>query len=259
MRQILSPLLAFALFVAASLHGFAQNSLQATRLAASTLTAFGRLPTSTESASAALQTGSISDLLHRHRESLRTDATLRSDTLAQSWQDALGRPPTAEEQRLHIDEARTYQEWMEQHSRWLAAHPEETTALLHKAYQKLFKRDAYAEEIVYWKKHDGLPYVLLLACLENWARRNQPGLMVTSGTATATYHSQYLTAVQLTPGLAAEMRAAAGQPALLDTAAPYANGRSILLPGAQSIVSAGHICFVAAGKPQSSANARSRP
>ena len=43
---------------------------------------------------------------------------------------------------------------------------------------------AHPEEIEYWKNHDTLSFVLLVGCVEDWARRNQPGLMVTAGTPT---------------------------------------------------------------------------
>jgi hypothetical protein len=135
------------------------------------------------------------------------------------------------------------------HLKWLAEHPAEYEQVINHAYQFLIHRDVYSLELAYWKTHDTLPYSLLVACLESWARRNQPGLMVTSGTLMVSINSDYLTTARLSPAIALEARAAAGLPPMEDVANPAAFGRNIVAAGAAELVSSGHICFVAAGSP----------
>ena len=88
-----------------------------------------------------------------------------------------------------------------------------------------------------------LPFALLAACIDDWARRNQPGLTVTSGPAAVNINSPYLVTVRLSPGLAEEVRAAAG----FERPRNPALGYHVLAPGAGRVASVGGIHFVAAG------------
>ena len=57
-------------------------------------------------------------------------------------------------------------------------------------------------EIEYWKRQPALSYALLVGCIEDWARRNRPGLMATTGVASVSVNSAYLATIRLSPGVA---------------------------------------------------------
>jgi hypothetical protein len=141
----------------------------------------------------------------------------------------------------------TYTEWMQRHVQWLAGHPDEYTEVMHRAYRLLLRRDAYVEEIEYWRKQDTLTYVLLVGCVEDWARRNQPGLMVTNGTATVSVNSEFLTTVRLSPVVAAEARSAAGLGTTESEEAARSSRQHLLAAGAGKVATGGGIHFAAAG------------
>ena len=88
-------------------------------------------------------------------------------------------------------------------------------------------------------QRDRLSYLLLVACIEDWARRNQPGLMVTSGVATASVNCELLTTLHLPPDLVATVRSAMGLPST-----PTTPAATILAHGAENIVSSGAIPFL---------------
>lgn len=73
------------------------------------------------------------------------------------------------------------------------------------AYRFVVQRPARAQEIAYWHQHGPLPFIVLVGCVENWARRNQPGLMATSGTPTVSPNSTWLVSVRVSPSLAQEV------------------------------------------------------
>ena len=110
----------------------------------------------------------------------------------------------------------------------------------------MIDRDIYPEEIAYWKKQGTVPFALLAGAIEDWARRNQPGLMVTAGIAAVSINSIYLTTLQLSPAIATEARQAAG---LENGAKPRAEKHNIVAVGAEPLMSEGGIHFVAVGVP----------
>jgi hypothetical protein len=229
----------------------AQPVEQQARVAASFVLALGRTPTAGELDQWVGQ-GSlpISDLVSRHRRNLQADPAARRAVVQKAAIDAFGREPAAGD----VEAARAdaiYVDLVQQHLAWLADHPAEYEQVAHRAYRLLLERDAYAVEIEYWKRQPPLSFALLVACVEDWARRNRPGLMATAGTAAASVNSEYLAAVRLSPAVAAEARLAAGLEPLArraeEAALSTAAGRHVVAPGANSVVSVGGVHFVAAG------------
>ncbi|MBK9989931.1 MAG: hypothetical protein IPP19_04115 [Verrucomicrobia bacterium] len=218
---------------------------QSQRISVSSMLALGRAPTPSELSDSAAK--SVSELIEHHRQQIQSDATTKRAVIIKACQDAFGHEPSEEEIRSWSTDVRTYSELMTQHVKWLAAHPSEYEQVMNRAYQLLIHRDVYSLEIEYWKNHDTLPYALLAACIESWARRNQPGLMVTSGTPTISMNSDYLTTVRLSPAVAAETRTAAKLAPAADVADPTVFGRNLIAPSAGEIITSGHICFTAIG------------
>jgi len=261
MRKSLPVLLVTAAILLAAANGRAQSDARAERITASYLLGLGRVPSASElNDSAVLADSPIANLLERRRHEMHGDAATQRATIAKACEDAFGREPREYEITAWSEGTRTYSELTALHLKWLAEHPADYEQVINQAYQFLIHRDVYPLELSYWKTHDTLPYALLVASLESWARRNQPGLMVTSGTLVVSVNSDYLTTARLSPAIAAEARAAAGLPPMLaDVANPAAFGRNVIAPGAGEIISSGHICFAAIGSPNLLPAHASRP
>lgn len=237
------------LALAPAVAGAQVSQPQQERIAASFILARGRAPTGAELEQwAEQQPASIADLLARHRAELQADAAAQRQVAARAALDAFGRAATGAE--LAPDAAAGYMELMNRHLGSLRAQPAEYEQVLRRAYRLVVRREAYPEEIDYWRERGTLPFALVAACLEDWMRRNQPGLMVTTGTPTVSASSRYLVTAPLAPAIANEARAAAGLPGVSrgpQEENPGANGRNLVAAGAEAIVTGGHRYFAAAG------------
>lgn len=212
------------------------------RVTASFLLALGAMPTVEDAARWAEEPAPLAELLARHRRQLEDDTARTLVLVAKARLDAFGETggttPTADELSGGL-----YVERVRRHLRWLTEHPADYTQVLHRAYSLVLRRDAYPLEIDYWNKRAPLPFALVAACVDDWARRNQPGLTVTSGVPAVSVNSGYLVAVRLSPPVAAEARAAVGLRPVTRTA----TGRHVIGPGADEVTSVGGIHFAAAG------------
>jgi hypothetical protein len=217
------------------------------RIAASFVLARGRLPAAAELAAwPDTARASFADLLARHREQVRQDSAAQQAVAAKASLDAFGvqpgRSPTGSEAAAGI-----YLDIMRQHLQWLTARLDEYAKVVQRAYRLVLRRDAYAPELEYWARRPVQSFALVAACIDDWARRNQPGLTVTSGPAAVNVNSPYLAAVRLSPADAAQARAVAGFARPRGSAA--ALGRHLVAPGAEEVASVGGIHFAAAGAP----------
>ncbi|WP_221028987.1 hypothetical protein [Actomonas aquatica] len=172
------------------------------------------------------------------REQLQGNAGLQTAVAAQARADAFG----GAEVDAPAATALTYAAQVTAHLAWLDTHPDANAQVLQQAYRYVINRDVYEEELAYWNEQPArYSYVMLVACIEDWARRNQPGLMVTAGTPTVSINCEFLTAARLSPADAAVARKLIG---LGDITTP---GYHVVAPGAAHLKSAGGIHFVAAG------------
>ncbi len=176
-------------------------------------------------------------------------STLSQNTAAQqrvaqlAFLDAFGMHPDAEGAPTSevTDPTLTYWQQLKRHTEWLDRNPAAYKDVLERAYDWVVHREVYEEEVAYWKEYPTLPFILLAGGIEDWARRNQPGLMVTTGKATISLNCDYLSTLPLSPKLASEARSAIGL--------PPADGRGhhIIAPAATSILSSGRIHFIPVG------------
>ena len=244
MKSVFPVLLAAAAVVLPRLRLHAESPEQMERIAASYVLVFGRAPTPAEwTAGEAAGPVSIATLMAAHRERLARDAAVMRATTVRAFQDTFGREPRAKDLAAVPAHGITYTALIQQHLADLAAHPAEYKRVIQRAYEFLLRRGPYPAEVEYWARQSPLPYALLLAALEDWARRNQPGLMVTSGEATVSVNSEFLTAVRLSPEVAAEARSAIGMAAPAGTPP----NRHFVGAGGAGIASRGGIHFTAAG------------
>ena len=248
MKTRLTPLVLFATLAVSSTAAFAQSGEQEERIGASFVLALGRAPSAGETDLWSKQGPlPVADLVARHQQQLQSDAGMTRATVVKACADAFGREPTEREIDTWSGGNRTYTELMKQHIQWLGAHTEEYRQVMERAYQLVMRRPAYSVELDYWNDQPTLSFVLLVGCIEDWARRNAPGLMATTGTPTVSVNSRYLTTCRLSPAIAAEARAATGLVPAGDANLATAAGRHLVAVGAGSIVTSGHIHFVAAG------------
>jgi hypothetical protein len=223
--------------------GQAGQPAQDERVAASFVLARGRMPAPAEAnAWAASATSAFSELLARHAQQLDADQAARQAVALKAGVDAFGVGPDRVPDSTPAA-AGTYLAKMRGHLAWLGSHPDGYALVIQRAYRLVLRREAYSPELEYWARQPVLPFALLAACIDDWARRNQPGLTVTSGPAAVNINSPYLVTVRLTPALAVEVRAAAG----FERPRNPALGYHVVAPGAGRVASVGGIHFVAAG------------
>ena len=218
------------------------------RIEASYVLAFGRMPSPAEISEAQKSSdATLAERVAEHRQRLQSDAALKRETAVKAWRDAFGREPTDGEIAGSSDNGGTYTELMKHHIKSLAGSSDEYAKVLERAYRLVIRRGVYPEEITYWKDRDTLSYALLVGCVENWGRRNAPGLMVTVGTPTVSSNSHYLTTLRLSPITATEARAAAGLNTKNGSDFLSATGRTLVAVGAEDLVASGGIHFAIAG------------
>lgn len=201
-RRFFARTFALGVLLALSLRATPSEE-QLERTTAAHLIAFGRAPTAI-----AAPTSTLAEQVAQQRTELKSDASLRERTARAAWRDAWGEEPSRESLRQETATAHTYAERLQRHLARQADSPNETRAMIHRAYRLAVHREAYDEEFAYWQPHGPLTFVALVACLEDWARRNQPGLMVTAGAPTVPVRSKFVRLLPLSPAIAAEMRAA---------------------------------------------------
>lgn len=243
-RRFLTSLLTAAGLILASAAAFAQTTAQTERAAASYLLAYGALAAGADTA--VPSDTPIAAALARYQQILKSDAPAAQAVVAKATQDAVGRTPTVDE--IKSLAGNTYAAIVQTHLRRLAAAPDEYLQVLNRSYRALYNRDAYTVEVDYWKSKPVTSFAMLVGCINHWGRRNQPGLMYTTGVAQVSINSDYLITVRLSPAVAQEARTAVGMALPSDRALARERGRNVIAPGAEEIASPGDIYFVAAGR-----------
>lgn len=213
------------------------------RAMAAELVAYGRCATLEERSTWGARDGrALPEMFDAARRKLRDDATERRATFARAYSDVFG--AAASEAEVDAASARFYSEHTSVLLAALTARPDEYRRVIERAYEAALGRAPFAEEYGYWAEFRPLPYVLLVGCVENWARRNAPGLMATTGVPTIGADAAQPAVFRLAPALAAEVRRVLGQPlASLDLAA----GRTVIGTGAEAIVSVGGVHVLVVG------------
>jgi hypothetical protein len=228
----------------------AQNTAQDEIISASTMIAFGRPAEAGEFANSLHANKTLPELLKAHAENLKRDPALQQRIDARALVDAFGPDPlspAAKRAQAENSPGGTYTEQLRRHIATLAANPDEYQRVINRAYRLVIRRDAYPEEFAYWKNYGTLPYVALVGAIENWALRNQPGLMVTTGTPSIAVTSRFLRTQRVSLAVANEARTQLGLPVWTDVARQHNPGRNIVAVGAKDIESVGGVHFLLAG------------
>jgi hypothetical protein len=240
-------LLLVTLFISPRLDASTQGSDASERIQVSFMLAHGRPPSPAELTQwSTASLASVTDLLNRHRMELRNDPGAHQAVLRRAYQDTFGQSATTRAFTGEPDVV-LYHEWVTRHLQLLAQEPAAYAAVIQRAYQLVLGREAYDLEVAYWNRQSPLSFALLVGCVEDWARRNQPGLMVTGGTATVSTSSEYLITLRVSPAVAAEVRAALGNTPVEETEFTPAWGRNLLAPSGAAVITRGSVYMVAAG------------
>lgn len=226
-------------------HAFARQTDSNERATAAFALVRGRAPVASDvSGDSTTAPASLADLVAYQRRVLQGDANAQRIVVRKAAHDAFGidtAPAGA------LANSGTYVDLVGQAIKWLVDHPAEYEQVLQRAYRTVLERDAYSVELEYWKRQPVLSFVLVAGCLENWAVRNQPGLMATAGETVISVTSRFLSTVRLSPAVAAEARNVAGLPPTGPSSDATAKGLHVVAPGAATIVSVGGVHFVAVG------------
>lgn len=244
MNRLSLTALVFAL-AGFALPALAQNAAQPEVISASTMIAFGRPALPAELADPAYAKLSLRELVAAHRERLQRDPALQQQVDLRAWRDVNG--PTSEGKPAGAAAGVTYADRLAEDLATLAANPAEYRRVVNRAYLLVIGREVYAEEIEYWKPYGTLPFVVLVGAIENWALRNQPGLMVTNGTPAIAITSRFLVTQRASPALANEARELLGLRVWTDVARQHNPGRNIVHRSATDIESVGGVHFLFAG------------
>ena len=242
-------LLGLALALLATVVPSSAQSTAQEVISASTMIAFGRPALAGELADPLYANKSLAELLKAHREDLKNDPELQRLTRLRAYSDAFGVSNNLDHVTKGVGHALgvTYVEHLSSHLKSMATDSERYRESINRAYQLVIRRDAYPEEFAYWKNYGTLPYVVLVGAIENWAFRNQPGLMVTTGTPSIAINSRFLQTQRVPLGLANEAREVLGLPVWTDVARQHSPGRNIVGVGAKDIESVGGVHFLLAG------------
>ena len=236
----------FALFCLTLSCVYAQGARQQERVAASFILAQGRSATAAELQEwQQLGELSVSELLARHRQTISKDATTRAQVQEKAARDAYGDPKAA--QTAVAGAEVLYAGQLTANVNALSRDAAAYERVMERAYRDVLQRAPFPEELTYWKEQGAVSYVMMIACIENWARRNAPGLMVTVGEPSTAHNSDHLATVRLSPAVADEARAAIGLPTQGERSVQFARNRNVIAPGAERIAAVGGTHFVAAG------------
>jgi len=190
-----------------------------------------------------VDTSDLSAQFARYRERVASEEALADGIRRRAFLDAFGVAPDSEEapRGFHGGGDALYFEALGAAVDWLAGQPEAYAEVIDRAYRMVIHRGAYEEEFAYWKERPTQGFIVLVGCLEDWARRNQPGLMVTAGAPTISVNCPFLDTIAVEPELASEIRR------LADLAVAGEKGCVVLAPAAGEIRSSGGIAFVPVG------------
>lgn len=227
----------------------AQTAAQQEIVSASCMIAYGRPALGGELADPLHANKPLAELVQAHREDLKNDPELQRLVRLRAYRDAYGVADALDHITKGVghETGLTYADLLRQNIDALAARPDDYRQVIDRAYQLVIGRTAYPEEFDYWKPYGTLPYVLLVGAIENWAFRNQPGLMVTTGTPSISANSRFLTTLRLSPAVANEARALLGLPVWTDVARIRNPERHVVAVSASELASVGGVHFALAG------------
>lgn len=243
--SLLIPWLLFGLLVTPAHAQFPAATVE--RVQASYLIAFGRPASAGEVAYWARQNpASVGALVNDHRYYLSRDAGTHRATIVRAYVDAMGRNPTEAEINYWFRGNDTYAQLMQNHINWLRGNPAEYEKVIRRSYQFALHRQPNAAEVRYWKSQGVMSYAMLVACHEDWQRRNG-GSSAHGGRVSIAANSSVLATLAVSPAVGREARAAAGVIPAGAGNVIAAGGGNVIAAGGGNVIAAGGGNVIAAG------------
>jgi hypothetical protein len=167
------------------------------RIMASYLVAFGILPEQGEVnywVTDPLSLKTVTDLVNKHKENIGSNQSLQDRAIRNSYQDALGRAPNADEYRTWRPLKLTYTELMSRHMEFLKNYPSAFEEVIRLTYKNEFNRNASAQEVTNWKSWGVRSY---LAIAREHQKNKKAGMFASGSNTSSKIISNKQSGVQL--------------------------------------------------------------
>lgn len=116
----------------------------------------------------------MSQMVENHRQYMNANPVEKEKAVRNSYMDAFGWQPSADELRYWSGQNRTYAELMKNHvENWLNVYPDRKEHVIKQSYVKVFNRYPNAAELKYWKGQATVPFIRLVAMHTTWKQQNQ--------------------------------------------------------------------------------------
>jgi hypothetical protein len=116
----------------------------------------------------------IPQMVENHRQYMNSNPVEKEKAIKNSYMDAFGWQPSADEVRYWSGQNKTYAELLKNHvDNWLSVYPDKKEHVIKQSYLKVFNRYPTADELKYWKGQRTCSFVQLVAMHTTWKQNNQ--------------------------------------------------------------------------------------
>ena len=196
--------------------------------------AFGRYSNSGEISYWRQNLGSrnISQMVENHRQYMNSNPVEKEKAIKNSYMDAFGWQPSADELRYWSGQNKTYAELLKNHTdNWLNVYPDKKAHVIKQSYLKVFNRYPNADELKYWNGQATVPFIQLVAMHTTWKQKNQTKSSSTS--IKPNIKTKDVSTAAISPQAAAQAVAAGGGNVVA------AGGGNVVAGGGGNVVSPG--------------------
>ena len=174
----------------------------------------------------------IPQMVENHRNYLKSNRYEKEKVVKNSYMDAFGWQPSADELRYWSSQNRTYAELMKNHiDNWLNIYPDKKEHVIRQSYYKVFNRNATRDEVKYWKRQPTYSFVQLVAMHTTWKQNNRSTSSATS----------------IRPNIKTSSVSTASLSSQAASGIIAAGGGNIIAAGGGNVISAGGGNIIAAG------------
>lgn len=174
----------------------------------------------------------IAQMVQNHRQYMNSNPVEKQKAIRNSYMDAFGWQPSADELRYWTGQNKTYAELLKNHvDNWLSVYPDKKEHVIKQSYLKVFNRYPSSDELKYWKGQPTYSFVQLVAMHTTWKQNNQSKSSVTN----------------IKPNLNANDISTASISSQAAAGAVAAGGANVVAAGGGNVIAAGGGNVVSAG------------
>jgi hypothetical protein len=174
----------------------------------------------------------MAQMVENHRQYMNSNPVEKEKAVRNSYMDAFGWQPSADELRYWTGQNKTYAELMKNHvDNWLNVYPDRKEHVIKQSYLKVFNRYPSADELRYWKVQATVPFIQLVAMHTTWKQQNQT--KSSSISIKPNIKTRDVSTAAISPQAAAQAVAAGGANVV------SAGGGNVVSAGGGNVVSAG--------------------